>query len=55
MSNLLLNECHPGVHVLLLGLEMYSPSAVRLDRHKAAGQRPARLSRPRDVVKASGS
>jgi hypothetical protein len=32
MSNPLLNECPPGVHVLLLGLEMSLPSAVRFGR-----------------------
>jgi len=28
MSNLLLNECHPGAHVLLLGLEMSAPCCM---------------------------
>jgi hypothetical protein len=28
MSNLLLNECYPGAHVLLLGLEMSAPCCM---------------------------
>jgi hypothetical protein len=32
MSNPLLNECPPGVHALLLGLEMSPPSVVRFGR-----------------------